>query len=109
MGAGTGGRGLEAEDDAPVGANRHGPETGEVSSEAVKPEAWEVHVVGAGRGIESGQDVRWQESALGADRLEFLVGPGIWVSVSVPPDQDESEPPIHKRLKNGSFSRRCGS
>ena len=105
MGAETGGRVREADDDAPVGADRHGPETGEVSSEAVKPEAGEVHVVGAGRGIESGQDVRWQESALGADRLEFLVGLGIWVSVSVPPDQDESEPPVHKRLKNSLFLR----
>ena len=42
-----------------------------------------------------------QDAAFGADRLECLVGPGIWVSVSVPPDQDDSESPIHKRLKNG--------
>ena len=34
---------------------------------------------------------------------------GIWVSNSVPPDQGELEPPIHKRLINCSFLRRCGS
>ena len=33
------------------------------------------------------------------------LGRGIWISVSVSPDPDGSEPPMHKRLKNSPFLR----
>ena len=44
---------LEAEDDAPVGTYRHGPEPRDVSFEPVKPEAGDVHVVRGDRGVEA--------------------------------------------------------
>ena len=58
---------LEAEDDAPDGAHRHGPEAGEVSLERVKPEAREVHVVWAAGRVEPGEDVAHGVAVLGSD------------------------------------------
>lgn len=48
---------FEAEDNAPIGAHRHGPETGETSLESMQSESGEVHVIGACTGVKPGQHV----------------------------------------------------
>ena len=64
---------LEAEDHAPVGADRHRPESGIVSLEAMQAEPGQIHVVrGRGR-TEAQQEVSYNFAVLQVDATYVAV------------------------------------